>query len=634
MKKKLLAASVAAAFSVMAAPASAAWKVNPDGIGHINIIPYYSVQNGNDTHVSITNTDPENGKVVKVRFRGAEWSDDAFDFTIFLSPGDVWTGVFTQTTDQEGNPVGGLTTGDNSCTLPLVEPGELYAFPVVRLDPSKKNGTLEGYVEIITEGEIPKEVLRPRTDGVVGYILGANPLYDAIKHTAANNYVPPCRLSGDKNKQKLLDDLVSDGPWVWTASTAGADRAKLSTDAKGYAPEVPSTTGRFVSQDTTKYPQFGVHPNATTDDWIINPTGSLTSYVTIINVQKSKAVTIPSTAILNVESGKAARTVKRFFQQYDTPVKSTEVLPHGGFSLGDLTADRIFADESGLGTGLALYEYDLPDLTTPYKVEDTLDKFWDASNTGNGYRHSSIVDGHAAFVARDELAAELAARDVITEYVTDDSILAQTDVVITQPLRRFFYQYHNLGKQVTGYPFHRTYAWTGVETGVYVFGDLHTPYAPLRGAENAIAVGETSDWGREEEVYTSGRKPVFSPGVQGSSGNAGLQGEVSVLAINTPAAAAGTEALGALLTVYSVSFNKADGWARISTTTPLSYTAFGGIESGWGFSSVHYDAVSQKAEGNGGPLPVLGFTAVNIQNTAVGAAGTNYGQFIPLKVER
>jgi len=62
--------------------------VNTDGIGHINLIPYYTVQSGYDTYINIVNTDMKNGKAVKVRFRGASNSDDVFDFTLLLSPGD------------------------------------------------------------------------------------------------------------------------------------------------------------------------------------------------------------------------------------------------------------------------------------------------------------------------------------------------------------------------------------------------------------------------------------------------------------------------------------------------------------------------------------------------------------------
>jgi len=65
-------------------------SVSAGGTGHILVVPYYTVQNGNATLLNLVNTDTSNGKEVKVRFRGASNSDDVLDFTLYLSPGDVW----------------------------------------------------------------------------------------------------------------------------------------------------------------------------------------------------------------------------------------------------------------------------------------------------------------------------------------------------------------------------------------------------------------------------------------------------------------------------------------------------------------------------------------------------------------
>ncbi|MDL2339412.1 MAG: cell surface protein, partial [Pseudomonadota bacterium] len=65
--------------------------ISSDGTGHILLIPYFTVQNGNATLINLVNTDKTFGKAVKVRFRGAANSDDVFDFQVFLSPGDHWS---------------------------------------------------------------------------------------------------------------------------------------------------------------------------------------------------------------------------------------------------------------------------------------------------------------------------------------------------------------------------------------------------------------------------------------------------------------------------------------------------------------------------------------------------------------
>lgn len=70
-------------------------QVNAGGIGHINLVPYYTVQSGFDTYLNITNTDTRNGKAVKVRFRAGGNGDSLFDFTVLLSPGDKWLAAIT-----------------------------------------------------------------------------------------------------------------------------------------------------------------------------------------------------------------------------------------------------------------------------------------------------------------------------------------------------------------------------------------------------------------------------------------------------------------------------------------------------------------------------------------------------------
>ena len=127
MKKNLLAASLAVALGSLSGGA-AAWSVNDQGIGHYNLVPYYTVQEGSNTLINIVNTDTDNGKIVKVRFRATEWSDDALDFQVFLSPGDVWTAAV----GVEGG-VPKLVSQDKSCTLPA-DLGAGKAFPTTRVD--------------------------------------------------------------------------------------------------------------------------------------------------------------------------------------------------------------------------------------------------------------------------------------------------------------------------------------------------------------------------------------------------------------------------------------------------------------------------------------------------------------------
>ena len=158
-----------------------------NAIGHVLVVPYFSAQNGNMSLLNITNTDEENAKAVKLRYRGAANSDDVFDITVYLSPGDVWTANVAQ------NAAGYayLETSDNSCTLPSKEDIKSEEmkngqFKTNRLDGGVVNpqpaGTLEGYIEILNTADIPPAFNNGRT------------LYERIKHVGGK---APCGLASE-----------------------------------------------------------------------------------------------------------------------------------------------------------------------------------------------------------------------------------------------------------------------------------------------------------------------------------------------------------------------------------------------------------------------------------------------------
>jgi hypothetical protein len=177
MKKSIIALSVAAAMGGFAGTASAQATqhlvFNSLGVGHINIVPYFSSQSANQTAISIVNTDTVRGKAVKVRFRGASNSDDVYDFQVFMSPGDVWTAGVSQATDGTSQ----LTTTDKSCTLPANVNGK---FITSRVYKNAGEQTREGYVEILTMADIVN------TSGKYA------DLFKAVKHVSGT---PPCTSS-------------------------------------------------------------------------------------------------------------------------------------------------------------------------------------------------------------------------------------------------------------------------------------------------------------------------------------------------------------------------------------------------------------------------------------------------------
>lgn len=226
MKKNVLALSIATMIGGLgfsgAAMAQAAFDVNESGTGAIQIVPYFTVQDGNATALHVVNTDTTNAKAVKIRFRGASNSDDLLDFQVFLSPYDVWTGVVTA--DANGRLQ--LATADNSCTLPAevrtqgatAQPDRLTMSLWDNVD--KVNAqTREGYVEILEMATI-----RP-----TGGSADETALFKAVKHV---NGVAPCTPEAFD----FLDSITDGG------DAAGLTGATNSLTASWYILNVAAST--------------------------------------------------------------------------------------------------------------------------------------------------------------------------------------------------------------------------------------------------------------------------------------------------------------------------------------------------------------------------------------------------------
>ena len=195
MKKSIVALGAAlvagAAHAVIVQPitndavATQMAPVEAGGIGHVLVTPYFSTANGNTTLLSLVNTDSVNGKAVKVRFRGAANSDDILDFTVLMSPSDVWTASVERGPDG----ISRIIANDTTCVLPwqLVE-GNDNSFRTSRLDQARSAEALamhtqEGYVEYLNMADI----------------LPGTPVFAATKHV---KNVAPCT-------QAVMDTLMN-----------------------------------------------------------------------------------------------------------------------------------------------------------------------------------------------------------------------------------------------------------------------------------------------------------------------------------------------------------------------------------------------------------------------------------------
>lgn len=145
----------------IAATGNAALYLNPDGTGQVLIYPYYTVNNGLQTLISVVNT-TDQGKAVKVRFLEGYNSKEVLDFNLYLSPFDVWTAAVVASGSGAADPAA-LVTRDRSCTVPSIAPNTPIAFrnffyspPSAAADsgPQGLDRTREGHLEMIEMGVV------------------------------------------------------------------------------------------------------------------------------------------------------------------------------------------------------------------------------------------------------------------------------------------------------------------------------------------------------------------------------------------------------------------------------------------------------------------------------------------------
>ena len=198
MKRNSLTTAVVAGIAGVAGFAGLANAVdlNPDGLGQVLIYPYYTVNKSQATLFSVVNTDPVNGKAVKVRFLEGYNSREVLDFNLYLSPNDVWTATVSQTADDGG---GQVSTTDQSCTDPSVLANSPVAFRTAAYDgtgpvpadegPQDITRTREGYIELISMGDIdPTSALAGLITHDDGVPPGCGAINDAV---AAAGVVAP-----------------------------------------------------------------------------------------------------------------------------------------------------------------------------------------------------------------------------------------------------------------------------------------------------------------------------------------------------------------------------------------------------------------------------------------------------------
>jgi len=316
--------------------------LTPGSVGHMLFTPYYTATGSNGTLFNITNTDGQNGKAVKVRFRGAANSDDVLDFTLFLSPGDVWSASVTAGPDGRAT----ISTSDKSCTIPDASqwPARFsdLRLPTYISEEAKNTNANEGYIEVLNMADIPPTLLSAGIPGTVtgGLTAGkANPIYTNIKHVAG---VAPCSAV-------VFQDLLS--------TAVAAD----GSEAEGYGLAVPSG-GLMGSWAVFNQAELAVY------------SGNMTAVVASNGSTGSDGVTpVSANGLIN------------FAPQVPVPV---------GSSVRTLTGDPLLA--ANLVQPLW---FDLPDMSTPIATTYAGNAPWQASRLSTALARGAVLNDYIATAA-------------------------------------------------------------------------------------------------------------------------------------------------------------------------------------------------------------------------------------------
>lgn len=155
-KLKTITLSVLILFMTLSFQAAAVF-VNPKGQGEVILVPYYTVNNNLNTSVNITNT-KATPKAIKITLREGLNGLPVLSYNVYLGGYDTWTFVMgaipSSIPGYEGEPSGGLLSGDQSCAPLFNKAKTEFNFEGLVDGPQTTQRTREGFIEIIEMGEL------------------------------------------------------------------------------------------------------------------------------------------------------------------------------------------------------------------------------------------------------------------------------------------------------------------------------------------------------------------------------------------------------------------------------------------------------------------------------------------------
>ncbi len=160
MRPGIFSSAVTIGFALAAGDAAAV-ALNPRGVGEALVYPYYTVNAGQDTLITLGNVS-DIGKAVRVFVREGANGRVVLDFNLFLAPHDNWSGAISSSGDSALARIG---SSDHSCIGTWAsnpQPFSTSAFDGLPAQPggpppslwATPDRTREGMIEIINGGDI------------------------------------------------------------------------------------------------------------------------------------------------------------------------------------------------------------------------------------------------------------------------------------------------------------------------------------------------------------------------------------------------------------------------------------------------------------------------------------------------
>ncbi|MCG8024299.1 MAG: hypothetical protein JAZ02_09985 [Candidatus Thiodiazotropha endolucinida] len=368
--------------------------VNSDGAGQVALLPYYTVNNGIITNLTVTNT-TDLYKAVKVRFHESRIGADVFDFNVYLSPYDVWNASL-RLNAATGLP--NLITEDETCTYPDKAILQASIDFSNSYDATTDEDLTEGYVEIIEMGVLADGPYSPADDGDLYAEIDAGGSADGVINAVAGDRSVVDGLRHDTTGMPADCSVVVD---AWSAGDA-------DEQINGFESGALSTEG--IAQDGGG---AGAPYADSMNAGLVAPSGGIKVYSIMINLTSGAAFVQQATHI------DSYTTVAQHYRP-DDPVNSQ--LP--SLASGDVQrANMLSADGNTVKSiDLPLAEYD----------------------TGSVYDiapNPSIPMGSNPL----PIALVLSADAVAAPYFVENGVNGETDIVLNFPMRKHgIYNSHTL----------------------------------------------------------------------------------------------------------------------------------------------------------------------------------------------